>query len=124
MSAPVAGLRGCGTCKRERSLQGIRKGQGQRQREGQEGCEDPIVHPRQKSQTCQSEGKQSLESYKQPPKKRAKAKKGEQLPEPAAAPKAAPARLEISAVVPLNTHDRRWDQLATIKGKSTGSLAF
>ncbi|CAL1171898.1 unnamed protein product [Cladocopium goreaui] len=72
--------------------------------------------------TCQSEGKQSLESYKQPPKKRAK--KGEQLPESAAAPKAAPARLEISAVVPLNTHDRRWDQLATIKGKSTGSLAF
>ena len=55
-------------------------------------------------------------SPKQPPKKRAK--KGEQLPEPAAKTKAAPARLEISAVVPLNTHDRRWDQLATIKGAS------
>ena len=58
LSAPVAGLRSCGTCKRERTLQGIRKGQGQG--EGQEGCEDPIVHPRQESQTCQPEEKQSL----------------------------------------------------------------
>ena len=36
------------------------KGSGQRQGEWQEGCEDPIVHPRQEGQTCQSEEEQSL----------------------------------------------------------------
>jgi len=43
---------------------------------------------------------------KQPPKK--KTRQAEQVPEPAVAPKAAPAKLEIPAVVPLNVHDRRW----------------
>lgn len=45
-------------------------------------------------------------SPKQPPKK--KTRQAEQVPEPAVAPKAAPAKLEIPAVVPLNVHDRRW----------------
>ena len=56
-------------------------------------------------------------SPKQPPKK--KAKQAKRVPETAAAPKVAPAKLEVPAVVPLNVHDRRRDQLATIKGKTT-----
>ena len=44
-------------------------------------------------------------SPKQPPKK--KAKQAEAVPEPA---EAAPAKLEIPALVPLNVYDRRFDR--------------